>query len=350
MASLYIKTFEMRNLLKYSFNSSKQKNNLDKFDLIVQIYRFVGITYYGYNKPESKLKHILYAIYNFFMYLIVLIISSPCLLSSFNCNQNQNKKFFNKDIGLNQLMVYLIVRDIIGIASSLIYSTRGQQFRELIEELRNLFNELNGSLKLFKHLFLQIFLFILLSIITIIGFIVSHRRFDAKKLFLSILEAVGHFYICFLFLSTEYFIVYFTNYLAILQKLYSEYLLNYNKTYLNNNDVKEIKSKFFRIQNLIDSVSKILSPLLLLSCGSLFYNLVNCLFFTVKSFWNTESHYDQIFMSHNVGIVFYIIRLLFSCLYSERVNKQVFFRKLILLLINYNFSFDSIFQTILFNI
>ncbi len=303
---------------------SNKKKVLDRFELIIKIHRFIGITYYGYYEKESRIKHILYAFYNLIMYSIVLFISSPCLLSHYNCDQSESTKYYNKDIGLNQYMIYLILRDSIGIASSLVYSMRGQQFRELINELRNLFIELNGNNKSFRALYLLTFIYYLITSIAIIGFIIGHKRYDSKKSFLSILEIIGHFYISFSCLSTEYFIGFFTIYLVVIQKLYAQYLLNCSKNCLDINVMQEIKSKFLRIQTLIEKISKITSPLLLIDFGTIFYSIVNCFYFTVKSIWNPELRSGETYLAQNFGFIFYTIRLVFSCYCSEQLKNQVF--------------------------
>jgi hypothetical protein len=100
--------FRTKNSKISAFNKSLEKKLLDRFELIIKIHRFIGFTYYGYYEKESKIKHILYAFYNLIMYSIVLFISSSCLLSHFNCDQNENTKFCNKYIGLNQYMIYFI--------------------------------------------------------------------------------------------------------------------------------------------------------------------------------------------------------------------------------------------------
>jgi hypothetical protein len=307
-----------------AFNKSNEKNVFDKFDVIIKIHRFIGITYYGYYEKESKIKQIFFSFYNLIMYSIVLFISSPCLLSYYNCDQSEITKYYNKDIGVNHIMIYLILRDSIGIASSLVYSMRGQQFRELINELRNLFIGLNGKNKSFKALYLLTIIYYLISSITIIGFIIGHKRYDPNKNFLSILEIIGHFYICLSFLSTEYFIGFFTIYLVVIQKLYAKYLLNCSKNCLDINVIKEIKSKFSRIQTLIEKISKITSPLLLFNFGAIFYSIVQCFYFTVKSIWNPELRFGETYLAQNFGFIFYTIRLVFSCYCSEQLKNQVF--------------------------
>ncbi len=297
--------------------------NSDKFDLFVKIHRFSGLTFYGFYEKESKILHIFYSILHLVMYLIVLNISSPCLLNSYGCGDFKNNKFLNNKIGFKQLMIYLAIRDFIGIASSIIFSIRGKRFRELIDELRKLFVELRGSQKDFKALKLVMILFYLSLFSLTTFFVVNNSRKNLNQ-FIIIVEIIGHFYICLLFLSTDIFLIYFNYYLAIIQKLFGNLLINCQKISLSSNDIQEIKSKFVRIQLIIEKISVILSPLLLFNCGAIFYNIVSNLYFIVKSIENSV-YFDENFMTRNFAILLYSIRLLFYCLSAERINSQVFF-------------------------
>ena len=163
-------------LSKNSFFSSDKKLNSDKFDLFVKIYRFIGIAFYGYYEKESKVKHILFAIFYLIMYAIVLIISSPCLINNYNCDYYKNVKFLNNEIGFKQMMIYYFILDFIGITSSIIFSIRGKQFREIIQEFRELFVELKGNEKNFKFLYLFIILYYLLTSIIFIIFVIVFRE------------------------------------------------------------------------------------------------------------------------------------------------------------------------------
>jgi hypothetical protein len=193
---------------------------------------------------------------------------------------------------------------------------RGQQFGELINELRNLFIELNGNNKSLRALYLLTIIYYLISSMAIIGTLIGLKRYDSNNNFLSIY----YFYICFSFLSTEHSIGFFTNYLVVIQKLYSQYLLNCSKNCLDINGIQEIKSKFLRIQTLIEKISKITSPLLLFNFWTIFYNIVHCSYFTVESIWNPESRFDETYLNQNIEFIYYILRLTFFCYCSEQLK------------------------------
>jgi hypothetical protein len=220
-------------------------------------------------------------------------------------------------------MIYFAIRDFIGIASSIIFSIRGKRFRELIDELRTIFVELKGSQKNFKALKLVMILIYIFVFLIVTFFVVKNIRKNLNP-FIIIIEIIGHFYICLLFLSTDIFLVYFINYLAIIQKSFENLLIDYQKISLNFNNIQEIKSKFVRIQLIIEKISVILSPLLLFNCGAIFYNIVSNLYFTVKSIENSV-YYEENSMARNFAILFYSIRLLFYCLSAERIKSQVLF-------------------------
>jgi hypothetical protein len=220
-------------------------------------------------------------------------------------------------------MIYFAIRNSIGIASSIIFSIRGKRFRQIIDDLRKLFVEIKGNHKNFKALNLIIIIFYSFSFIIIIVFIINNYRKNLNPI-ISILEIIGHFYICLLFLSTDFFIGYFTYYLAIIQKLFENLLIDCQKISLNSNDIQEIKSKFIRIQSIIEKTSDILSPLLFLNCGAIFYNIATNLYFIVK-FIENPIYFDENSMTRIFTLIIYTIRLFFYCLSAERIKSKVLF-------------------------
>jgi hypothetical protein len=297
--------------------------NCDKFDVFVKIHRFFGLTFYGFYEKESKILHILCIILQLFMYIIVLNISSPCLLNSYGCDHFKNNKFFNNRIGFKQLMIYFVIRNSIGIASSIIFSIRGKGFRQIINDLRKLFVEIKGNHKNFKALNLFIIIFYSYSFIIITVFIINNYRKNLNPI-ISIVEIIGHFYIFLLFSSTDFFIGYFTYYLSTIQKLFENLLIDCQKISLNSNDIQEIKSKFVRIQSIIEKISDILSPLLFFNFGAIFYNIATNLYFIAKSIGNSI-YFDENSMTRIFSIIIYTVRLFFYCLNAQRIKSKVLF-------------------------
>ncbi len=109
-----------------------KKVNFDKFDLIIEIYRYFGIAYYGYYPKENKLKLILFWFCSLFIYAIILSLCSPCLITDFNCNET-NTSLANTEF--RQATIFLIVRNFIAIISSL----RCREFARIIDDLRKKF-------------------------------------------------------------------------------------------------------------------------------------------------------------------------------------------------------------------
>jgi hypothetical protein len=171
-----------------------------------------------------------------------------------------------------------------------------------------------------KYFIIVVIIVSLALIVVIIGF----KRYDSNKNFSTILEIIGYFHIAFAFLPTEYFIGFFTNYLVVILKLYLQCLLKCSKSCLDINRIQEVKSKFFRIQTLIEKISKITSHLLLFNFGAIFYGIVHCFYFTVKSILNPESCFDKTYLSQNIGFIYYILKLIFFCYSSEQLKNQVF--------------------------
>jgi hypothetical protein len=317
--------FKTKDPQKPTFVASKNRINSDKFDIIVKTHRILGLTYYGYYENESKVKHIFYALIHLIIFIIVLNISSPCLLNNYYCQEYRNNQLKNIEVRFKISLIYFAIRAIIGIASSLIFSPRGQQFREVIDDLRKIFVSLKGSHKDFKQLNKFLIIFCSFGILITANFAIINSRKELN-IILFIIEILGHFYICLIYLSTDFFIGYFTTYLVIIQKLFQNLVITYGKNALKADDIKDLKTKFVKIQSVIDKISVILSPLLFMNCGTIFYNIVTNLYFRVKVI--DKPIFDEHSMVHTVPIVLYLIRLLFYCLSAERLKSQVFFYKL----------------------
>jgi hypothetical protein len=85
--------------------------------------------------------------------------------------------------------------------------------------------------------------------------------------------------------STDFYVICFTSYLVILQKLFKSELKEYKnqKNILTEKLLVKIKFKLDSIQSLIERISKLLSPILLFICETIFYDLMTCLCFTIDS-------------------------------------------------------------------
>jgi hypothetical protein len=124
--------------------------------------------------------------------------------------------------------------------------------------------------------------------------------------------------------STDFYVLYFTSYLVILQKLFESELKEYNsqRIILTEKLLAEIKFKLDSIQSLIERISNLLSPMLLFICGAIFYDLVSCLYFTIKSI-EISAFFKSGYLSPNIALFLNLLRLMCICFFAERLVFQV---------------------------
>jgi hypothetical protein len=312
--------YELKNICVLKFD---KKLNFDKFDLIIKIHRFFGIAYYGYYPNENKLKLILFGFYSLFIYAIILSLCSPCLITDFNCNQT-NTSLANTEF--RQAIIFLIVRNFIAIISSINYSLRGREFAQIIDDLRKIFYKLYKNryqnqllrIKIFPTVLMLFFLFfVIISLVFTI-----HKGLEINFLkFISIL--ISECYLQVLYFSTDFYVVYFTLCLVLLQNLFTIELRNYQKISLTVNDINAIEFKLKAIQSLIDRISNLLSPLLLFVFGAIFYDLVTCLYFVMNAIKTTEYLSSRSKGSY-CGLIVFTTRLFIICFNAERLAVKVF--------------------------
>jgi hypothetical protein len=205
----------------------KSEMNFDKFDLIVRVHRFFGLKYYGFYESEKKWKIIFHALHQIIIYSLILYLCSPCLINDMNC---VNKKKLSEK-SFRQMILYLVIRNLIVFLSMITFSLRGKMFRELVEDLRKLFSKLqnraNGR-QLFKAIYISIVIFysyiMLHSIYFSIIFHLELKVYYLKTIYLFITEL----HLDVIRLSTDFYVLYFTSYLVILQKLFESELTEYN--------------------------------------------------------------------------------------------------------------------------
>jgi hypothetical protein len=294
--------------------------NFDKFELIVKIHRFFGLTYYGYYPTEKKYKFIFFSLNQLIIFAIILSLNSSCLLTDFNCSHTKLTQHW---LGFRQLIIFLIVRNTIAIISSIIYSIKGSVFRQIIEDFRKLFNGLNkNQIKKSNAINLILILTIFEIIVIIITLVFTFQRGTEIPFFKVIILLISEAYLNILYLSTDFYVVYFTTYLVLLQKLLIKELRKYQSVSLTANNIKIIKSKLYAIQSLIDRISNLLSPLLLFVCGSIFNDLLTCLYFAMKT--NTNSNLNLVIASYS-GLIGFSIRLIIICFSAERLATKLCF-------------------------
>ncbi len=233
--------------------------NWDKFELIVKIQRYFGLSYYGFYKSEKNILCIFLFIYQIVIFGLMLNFCSPCLINDFNCLQMKNDSFAIQKF--QQIIIHLITRAFVVITSSLVYSFKGLHIKKTVNSLRKLLTEINGNKtdsKLFRSLYWQILFFYLLVLLTIMSYVVNLHKAHKNGLIPAILISIAECYTEVLNTSTDFYVVYFTTYLVIIQKSFVNILKNLNNSPLTLRDLIWIKTKFDAIQALINRISALL--------------------------------------------------------------------------------------------
>jgi len=300
--------------------------NWDKFELIVKIQRFFGLSYYGFYKSEKNILYVFLFIYQMVIFGLMLNFCSPCLINDFNCLHLKNDSFGIQKF--QQIIIHLIIKDFIAITSSLVYSFKGLHLKKTVNGLRKLLTEINNNKnesKLFRSLYWQILLFYFLVLLGIIGYIINLHKVYKKGLIPAILISIAECYTGVLYTSTDFYVVYFTTYLVIIQKSFVNHLKNFINSPPSLRDIIWIKSKFDDIQVLIDRITAFLSPILFFVCCSILYDSVTCLYTTITSLQKSY-FFGTKYIAGNFGTFGFFIRLLIICLSTERVIYQVIIR------------------------
>jgi hypothetical protein len=260
--------------------------------------------------------------------VLVYLLCSPCLLNDFNCVHIKNDAFGNQKF--QQLIIHLIIRAFVVITSSLVYSFKGLHFKKTVNGLRKLLFEINGNKtgsKICRSLYWQILFFCFFVFFAIMGYVIGLHKVHKIGLIPAILISIAECYTEVLYSSTDFYVLYFTTYLVIIQKSFLNILKNYNNSPLALRDLIWIKTKFDAIQDLIDKISALLSPILLLVCCSILYDSVTCLYTTIISLQKSYFFGTQ-YIAGNIGVFGFFIRLLIICLSAERVINEVIIRNL----------------------
>jgi hypothetical protein len=192
--------------------------------------------------------------------------------------------------------------------------------KELIERLRKLAqNYANNRQVLNKKskpfIYIVVIFHSILFFWLIFGFVPIAYKINFYWLIIS------EFYSNFFIHLTDFFVMYFTNYIVIIQQLFNDKLkhLYESEITLTSSDVKNLKKQFFEIQSLINSLNNILSPLLLIIFGHFTYEGIVTILLTFRALTN-ENYY---ILTSIIGLAIVIIRLLTICFCAEKINNQV---------------------------
>jgi hypothetical protein len=308
------------NRISISRNRSDISQSVDdSFDLIIKIHRFFGVTNLEDVKNSStkrKWKSILFIFYQIIIY-IILILNEGYLIFKLSGSENLNR---TQKI---TSFAYYIIRILTGILSSILFSIRSKQFIKIISNLRLITMSLdnngiksNNQLKNFSYFIYLFFGYLLASDIFLC--VILYFRFNLYWKIL--IEFYSYVYIH----SVDFYFIYLTKYVIIIQKLFNDDLLRYNSSVIKLSDVHYLKSNFLKIQSFITDISSILSPLLLINCATLTYYLVVSCYFFSNTIFNQEyikSYKPPILPLYFITNTF--LQLLIICLCAENINKKV---------------------------
>jgi len=301
---------------------SENNFKFDKFDLMITIQRFFGLTYFGYYESEKKWKLIFYFLNQLIIYSIILNFCSPCLINQFNCTPSNRQKNW---LGFSQAIAYIIVRNSISILSSIIYSLKGKVFRGIIHDLRKLFIELSNRrnhIQISKPWNLSIIFIYCVILICITTHVITFHKGSVLDFFKIIMISISESFLQVLNFSTDFYIIYLITYLVLIQKLFIIKLRKYQSVLLTEKDIKAIKAKYNAIQSMIETISNLLSPMLFFVWGAIFNDLLTSLYFTMDSIQKSNYALKRNIASFS-GVIAFSIRLITIYFSAEKTVIKV---------------------------
>jgi hypothetical protein len=305
--------------------SSKVQSN-DFFESIVKIYRYFGICLYGFYSSESKLKYLLFLIYQIIIHCYIITLTIPCVVENVMCYWTKT----HTNSANRQIFVHLLVRNFVCLSSGFIYSFKGKQFQRLITRLREARNVLEPEIysKVDKFRSLRRFVYLFFSVLILFDlFLMSttYRFIKVGNANLILLTLIAELYNQPIVFATDFYLFYFSTYIKIIQTDFLNYLKRLIKIPVNDTEISLIKNHFIKIQSLTDNLSEILSPLLLIICGSIFSDIVTCSYFVCKLFSSKQNFVSFHSYASVVGIFVFTLRLCLICFAVEGINSKVNF-------------------------
>jgi hypothetical protein len=287
----------------------------DRFDLIVRIHQFHGIS----NVKFKKFKPFLFLFYQISISASVIALTNFLIYKVIFESDNSFNITGNTSIFISFTMNYIYA-----IVSLIIFSFKSGKVNEFITKLRSLIFELNGNQQIInsklKSLRLTIYLFY--GVFIVIIFFVYITAYYPRKLYWGFINDA---YLNGLIFLTDFYLIYFTKYIVIIQKSYNNDLSLIHEKNLSLNEVKAIKKYLIAIQSLIKELTDILSPNLLITSALIAYDLTNCcyiLYYRVKFgdiSIETLIRMLPAFFSFFIGFV----RLGSICISVEKINNHV---------------------------
>jgi hypothetical protein len=302
----------LKTINKFSF-----KRNLidDRFDLNVRIHQFYGISYVKF----EKFKFFLFLFYQISISVTVIVLTNFLIYKVIFESDNSFNITGNISIFISFTMNYIYA-----IASLIIFSFKSGKINEFITKLRSLISELNANQQIInsklKSLRLTVYLFygVLIFIIFFDFFTITYP----KKLYWGFMNNAYLYGLVFL---TDFYLIYFTKYIVIIQKSYNDNLSLIHEKNLTLNEVKAIKKYLIAIQSLIKDLTDILSPNLLITSALIAYNLTNCCYILYCFMKFGDISIETLIKIFPAFVSFLItfVRLVFICICAEKINNHV---------------------------
>jgi hypothetical protein len=291
------------------------KNNFladDGFNILVGFHRIFGILYIGFDSKQTYFKQVLLIIYGLFIWSIVFIFNTPCLLVCFLKKEQIGSVysfyFFN---------FVLTSVNVVNIFTAIIFSIRGLRFQKLIEKLRKF--SINNKSLIHLKIFVYLNVTILITII-IVKSILFGIRFDYFYVFKIIEDSASEV----LADQTQFLLIYFSLYVT---SIILEFNTKLKDSFSSINCVynfKELRNTIVNTQKIINKINRILSPCLLLTFS---LRTVGIIFFCsslYKSFAD-DSHLPVNF--YLSILIMKVTRLLVCCVFVDRMNQKVSYIK-----------------------
>jgi hypothetical protein len=132
---------------------------------------------------------------------------------------------------------------------------------------------------------------------------------------------ISEFYSNFFIHLTDFYVIYLTNYIVIIEELFNDKLKHLYESgiTLTSSDVKNLKKQFFEIQSLINNLNNILSPLMLIIFGCFTYEGIVTILLTFRAL----TYYNYLIFTSIISLAIIIIRLFTICFCAEKINNQV---------------------------
>jgi len=289
----------------------------DRFDLIIKIHRFFGVTNLDVKNSQTKKKwkSILFILYQIVIY-IALILNNIFIIVGFSEDKSLNK---TRKITFYSI---LIISTLKSVLSSILFSIRANQLIQININMRSFIISLeNNQIKSGNRLkniryFFYIFVIYLIALDLMISSLAYFKNNMFWKALIDIFFYVHEY-------SIDFYFIYLVLYVISLQKLFNDNLSKFNSIILSLSDVKYLKYKFLTIQSIISDITNVLSPILLIHCSSLIYQFIVSCYYCFKNIFGNDNIKYSVLIIPFYSLITVFSQLLIISLCAEIINKKV---------------------------